>query len=135
MNAVLLTLPYPPSTNNLFFNLKKGGRAPSDRYKAWATEAGWEAKRQNAGKVTGPYALYITAARPDARKRDLDNLAKPISDLLKTIISASTWTCAGPAAARPSSSTSSRRRRQHEHRQAYSSRSPPRPPRPRGVRD
>lgn len=85
MNAVLLTLPYPPSTNNLFFNLKKGGRAPSARYKAWATHAAWEAKLQNAGKVAGPYALYITAARPDARKRDLDNLAKPISDLLKTI--------------------------------------------------
>ncbi len=85
MNAVLLTLPYPPSTNHLFANRKSGGRFKSPHYKAWATHAAWEAKLQNAGKVVGPYALYITAARPDARKRDLDNLVKPISDLLKEI--------------------------------------------------
>ncbi len=82
MNAVILTLPYPPSTNNLFFNLKSGGRAPSARYKAWTTEAGWAAKQQRAGKVAGPYALYITACRPDARRRDLANIEKPLSDLL-----------------------------------------------------
>jgi crossover junction endodeoxyribonuclease RusA len=27
----------------------------------------------------------VTAARPDKRKRDIDNLLKPISDLLKSI--------------------------------------------------
>lgn len=83
MSAVLLTLPFPPAANNLFINLKRGGRAKSARYSAWCTEAGWEARRQRAGKVAGPYALYITASRPDARRRDLDNLAKPISDALK----------------------------------------------------
>jgi len=85
MNAVTLTLPFPPTTNHLFANRKSGGRFKTAHYKAWATEAGWEAKRQRAGKVSGPYALYITACRPDARKRDLDNLLKPVSDLLKDI--------------------------------------------------
>ncbi len=85
MSAVHLVLPFPPSVNNLFINLKSGGRAPSARYKAWVTEAGWEAKRQRPGKVVGPYTLCIRAGRPDARKRDIDNLAKPVNDLLKTL--------------------------------------------------
>ena len=84
MNAVSLTLPFPPSTNNLFVNIKGKGRVKSARYSAWCTEAGWEARRQRAGRVEGPYALYITACRPDARRRDLDNIAKPVSDALKT---------------------------------------------------
>lgn len=82
MNAVSLTLPFPPSTNNLFVNVKGRGRVKSARYAQWCTEAGWEAKRQRAGRVEGPYALHITACRPDARKRDLANLEKPISDAL-----------------------------------------------------
>lgn len=82
MNAVSLTLPYPPATNNLFFNRKGGGRAKSARYTSWRTEALWEAKRQHAGRVDGPYALTIIACRPDNRRRDLDGIAKPISDAL-----------------------------------------------------
>lgn len=85
MSAVILTLPYPPTANHLFANSKSGGRFKTAHYKAWATQAGWEARQQRAGKIAGPYALYITACRPDARKRDLDNLAKPISDLLKEL--------------------------------------------------
>lgn len=83
MNAVSLTLPYPPAVNNLYFNKAGGGRAKSARYKSWCTEALWEAKRQRVGKVEGHYALIIVACRPDARKRDLGNLEKPISDALK----------------------------------------------------
>lgn len=83
MNAVTLTLPFPPSTNNLFVNVRGKGRVKSARYAQWCTEAGWEARRQRAGKVEGPYALYITACRPDARRRDLGNLEKPVSDALK----------------------------------------------------
>ena len=82
MNAVSLTLPYPPATNNLFFNRKGGGRAKSARYTSWRTEALWEAKKQHAGRVDGPYALTIIACRPDNRRRDLDGIAKHISDAL-----------------------------------------------------
>lgn len=84
MNAVSLTLPYPPTVNHLYTNVPGRGRVKSAHYKRWCEEAGWEARRQRAGKVAGPYALYITACRPDARKRDLGNLEKPISDALKT---------------------------------------------------
>lgn len=36
-------------------------------------------------KLTVPYKLSIAAARPDNRKRDIDNLIKPINDFLKRI--------------------------------------------------
>ena len=84
MSAVTVTLPFPPSVNALYRNAPGRGRAKTQRYHQWTTQAAWEAKIQRAGKVKGPYALYIVACRPDARKRDLDNLAKPLSDALKT---------------------------------------------------
>lgn len=55
----------------------------SEDYCAWLREAGWRVKQQRAGKVPGVYKIAITAVRPDRRRRDLDNLIKPISDLLK----------------------------------------------------
>jgi crossover junction endodeoxyribonuclease RusA len=85
MSAVTLTLPFPPSVNALTRNVPGVGRVKTARYKAWITEAGWEARRQHAGKVLGPYALTIIAKRPDARRRDLGNLEKAISDLLVSL--------------------------------------------------
>lgn len=79
-----LWLPYPPSANNLWRSAK-GRTYRSRAYVDWLTEAGLLAKSQRAGSITGPYKLSVTAARPDKRKRDLDNILKPISDLLKSI--------------------------------------------------
>lgn len=57
----------------------------SAEYVAWLLEAGAEARRQRAGKIAGRYKLSIIASPPDKRKRDLDNIIKPVSDLLKSI--------------------------------------------------
>lgn len=79
-----LRLPLPPSTNQIW----RRGRDQtyrSENYRAWLAEAGWTAKAQRPGKVVGPYALTVRATRPDRRKWDLDNLLKPISDLLCSI--------------------------------------------------
>ena len=41
---LVLHLPFPPSLNNLFINVRGKGRAPSARYAAWrrrATQAMW----------------------------------------------------------------------------------------------
>ena len=81
-----LQLPYPPSANRLW---RRSGRTihKSDEYAQWLHDAGWRAREQRIQllAVTGPYMLSISAARPDRRKRDLDNLIKPISDLLSSI--------------------------------------------------
>lgn len=76
-----LDLPFPPSVNALTFNAKRG-RAKTERYNKWLNAAGWELKRQKPGKVKGDYALWLYCERPDRRKRDIDNLVKPVSDLL-----------------------------------------------------
>jgi crossover junction endodeoxyribonuclease RusA len=81
---VTVDLPYPPSTNGLYFNKASGGRAKTVRYDLWRKEAAWRISiERRAKKVTGPYGLTVLVGRPDNRRRDIDNLIKPISDALK----------------------------------------------------
>lgn len=81
MTTVSLNLPFPPSTNALFFNRAGKGRVKSDRYRTWATAAGWDLKSQKPSKIAGPYELHLILERKSGR-RDLGNLEKAISDLL-----------------------------------------------------
>lgn len=84
MAYIQLTLPYPPSTNRLW--RRAGKRIHKDaKYTAWLEEAGWVAREQCSWGLSGKYQLTILAARPDRRKRDLDNLIKPVSDLLASV--------------------------------------------------
>lgn len=73
-----IILPRPPSTNNLFSN-RPGGRTITPRYREWRTEAGWEIKRQKPEPMKGPVSLSYTF---EECRSDLDNLAKPLNDLL-----------------------------------------------------
>ena len=76
-----LNLPYPPTANHMWQRRRNGMRL-SDAYQRWLTSAGYIANAQRAGKMTGRYKLSIQAVRPDRKRRDLDNIIKPISDLL-----------------------------------------------------
>jgi len=82
--SISLNLPYPPTANRIWIRAYKGMRL-SGRYRSWLEEAGYIAIAQRAGKITGPYKLFIEATKPDRKKRDLDNIIKPISDLLVKI--------------------------------------------------
>ena len=80
------TLPLPPSANALFHNLKGGGRAKTQAYKAWIEEAGWHLKTawSRAGKpeiADQPMRLSIQLGLTK-RNRDASNCAKAIEDLL-----------------------------------------------------
>jgi crossover junction endodeoxyribonuclease RusA len=79
-----LTLPYPPSANRLWRNLK-GRTVKSQVYREWLALAGALAMSQRQKAVQGKYRLTVLATRPDNRRRDLDNLIKPVSDLLKAV--------------------------------------------------
>lgn len=79
---ILLTLPYPPSANRLWVRAKKGMRK-SDEYCAWLNEAAWRIRAQRPGAIDGLYKISVHAARPDKRRRDLDNILKPIGDALQ----------------------------------------------------
>ena len=79
---IVLTLPFPPSTNNLFINTSRG-RIRSSKYDEWATEAGWELARQRPAKAIGPVSiLFEFQSNRDKRKRDITNLLKAPEDLL-----------------------------------------------------
>ncbi len=79
---IVVTLPFPPSTNNLFINTSRG-RIRSSKYDQWATEAGWELLRQRPAKAIGPVSLIFEfEAGKDKRKRDITNLLKAPEDLL-----------------------------------------------------
>jgi crossover junction endodeoxyribonuclease RusA len=79
-----ITLPFPPSTNNLFAQVGRK-RVPSGRAKAYAVEvkkavvaAGMPAM------ASGEARLVIAAWMPNLRARDLDNLLKaPLDGLVK----------------------------------------------------
>lgn len=103
----MIHLPYPPSVNRLYRSingrsiLSKVGR---DYYRDVVPIA--EASGIN---IRGPYALSITAHRPDRRKRDIGNLEKIVSDTLTKAgvieddslceIIISRWSCSGVAVA------------------------------------
>lgn len=80
---VTVTLPYPPTVNNLFKNVRNG-RAKTDQYKAWINEALWTLKAQRPAKHPGSFRATIVLDRPDLCRRDIDNTVKALLDLLKT---------------------------------------------------
>lgn len=80
-NPVRYELPFPPSANNLFATVGKS-RIRSERYKAWAKEAGQLIQMQGRKRVVGQVALAVDLVKPDRRKRDLSNTLKAVEDLL-----------------------------------------------------
>lgn len=70
----------PPSLNNIFTNGKKG-RFKSAEYKAWQVRAGLQLRKQSGWHVPGPIRVRVVIAERET-KADLDNLLKPILDIL-----------------------------------------------------
>lgn len=71
----------PPSLNHMFVNAKRKGRIKSREYAAWQIRSCLQLRRQPAWHVPGKVRIRLTFARQDTRA-DLDNLIKPILDLL-----------------------------------------------------
>lgn len=81
-SPVRLSLPFPPTVNNLFANNAKGhGRHKTGTYTAWEFRASLNVKDRHRLGISS-YALAIALRRPDKRARDLGNYEKAISDLL-----------------------------------------------------
>lgn len=79
-----LTLPLPPSLNNLYANTKRG-RWKTDEGKAYAKEAGWKAKEQGA-EYLGKVDVVVTYRFHMNRRGDLSNRVKAIEDALTGIV-------------------------------------------------
>lgn len=78
--AVTIDLPFPPIVNNLFAN-GKSGRFTTQQYRDWQTNAGWKIRADRTPRVPGPVSLTLSYEEKSGR-RDLDNLLKPVLDLL-----------------------------------------------------
>lgn len=78
----LLALPeLPPSANALFANAASG-RTKTALYRLWLAAAVQDLRQvQRAPLIKGRITVAIVAQRPTGR-RDIDNLAKPLLDLL-----------------------------------------------------
>jgi Holliday junction resolvase RusA-like endonuclease len=81
VEAVMLDLPRPISTNSLWRTTKGGGWYLSPPYKAWKQEVGLIINANRVGCVFGPYAITVRV-KADWRA-DLDNCLKSLSDALQ----------------------------------------------------
>jgi Holliday junction resolvase RusA-like endonuclease len=78
-----LTTATPPSVNHAWVNVAGKGRMRSAKYNVWLRETGWTIRAARILKITGHVAIRIRAGVPD-RRRDLDNIVKPLLDALTT---------------------------------------------------
>lgn len=80
--SLAITLPYPPSANRLW-RTYRGRTVRSAEYQSWRNAAGLivQAAARGCG-LDGPYIMALEVGRPDRRRRDLDNLIKPVGDAL-----------------------------------------------------
>lgn len=84
---IKVTLPLPPTTNNLFFNLKgRGGRAKSQAYKQWLKDAQpliLAAYREAGSPVFADKQRMALHLRVGVGYRsDIENRCKAVADAL-----------------------------------------------------
>lgn len=83
MKTVFRITKPPPSTNNLYINVKRG-RIRSQQYEDWIQWAGVDYMRQRPKQIKGPVNITIEVQEPK-RHSDIDNRAKaPLDFLVKT---------------------------------------------------
>jgi crossover junction endodeoxyribonuclease RusA len=84
MSPITLTFTYPPSANRMWRNFR-GRTVKSQEYGDWLDLNTVLTLQERFKEVKGHFRLTILAKAPDKRRRDLDNLAKPIGDLLQRV--------------------------------------------------
>lgn len=76
-------LPWPPSVNN-YYAVVRGRKILSARGRAYKAQSGNYLMIQKPPKdLTARLEVAIDAYPPDNRKRDIDNLCKPVLDALQ----------------------------------------------------
>jgi Holliday junction resolvase RusA-like endonuclease len=81
---VVISLPMPPTTNNLFLNGRPGQNRPrTPRYNAWIAEAGWQLASQRPRQLGGRVSILIEVSDAESADNwDLGNREKATVDLL-----------------------------------------------------
>lgn len=79
---VEIVIPRPPSVNRLW-RMGNGRMYRSAEYVGWLNKCMVLAKEKRFPAILGKYKLMIRVARPDKRRRDIDNIVKAASDFLQ----------------------------------------------------
>jgi len=83
MSYVVTIDALPPPLSACYRNVAGRGRVKTQRYTAWANrQLMINLNLRGEIKFTDEVGVHIGVIRPDKRKRDLDNLLKPLCDLL-----------------------------------------------------
>lgn len=78
----MISLPWPPTVNT-YYTVARGRKIMSKRGRVYKANAAYELLKQGTETgLKGDICLTIRAYPPDRRKRDLDNILKPILDVL-----------------------------------------------------
>ena len=80
----MIQLPWPPTVNH-YYTVARNRKILSERgrlYKKYCCACMMAQGIEKLGKDDAPFTVAILARPPDRRKRDLDNLLKPILDSL-----------------------------------------------------
>jgi crossover junction endodeoxyribonuclease RusA len=82
--CVVINLPMPITTNNLFFNGSgRTGRVRTPEYNAWIKEAGLVMLSQRPKRIKGPVTLLLEVSDSESTTSwDLSNRLKAVEDLL-----------------------------------------------------
>jgi Holliday junction resolvase RusA-like endonuclease len=82
---IVISLPMPPTTNNLFFNAGRNGRNRTPLYDRWIKEAGWRLASQRPPQVRGRVSILIEVSDAESADNwDVANREKAAVDLLVT---------------------------------------------------
>lgn len=81
MMAGFIVLPFPVSTNSLYFNVPKRGRVKTARYKQWIAEADTMLMKQILKRFTVRVDLDIRCGG-GRKNQDISNLIKCVEDAL-----------------------------------------------------
>lgn len=77
----MIRLPWPPTVNH-YWGHRGSRRFLSPRVKEWRREATVLVRAARKATFSGPVAVALSLYPPDRRKRDLDNIVKPVLDAL-----------------------------------------------------
>ena len=77
-----LRLPWPPTVNSYYGNAKNGRKYLTKRGRDYKKDAALEVMGQTYLRQYGRLEVNIDAYPPDKRKRDIDNILKPLLDVL-----------------------------------------------------
>ncbi len=81
MTCFTFTCPIPPSVNEAYANVEKGGRIKSRAVKQWEKDACWFIKPPKKTMSTPITAIYRMTFK-DNRRRDVANFEKVLTDFL-----------------------------------------------------